>query len=473
MKIMGFLASSLFLLLIGCTTPLSRPDQIVAPPLIFTVPQIDHITLSNGIRLYFKEDHELPLVNVTVMAPGGAIADPVEKVGLSTLLAKSLRTAGAGSRSADQIDRQIEQLAADFSVSADTYALTIDLSLLAADLPVGLDLLQDVLLHPAFNPDRIELARKQMIEAIRRQNDYPQAIGNRVLQRAIYGDHPLGRTPTEATVLAITDSDLSSVYEETFSPDRLWFAVSGDFDRVKLIDALEARFSTWPQQAGIRRAIPPLNAVGGGNAIFVQKDLPQSVVVMGQIGVDKSATDLHAVRVMNFILGGGGFNSRMMQEIREERGLAYSVYSHFLVGRLLPGPFIAQCETKSSTTIEALELMLASMEKIRNQPVSSEELQVAKESLNNSFVFSFNSPHEVVTQALRLDFYNYPHRYLETYRQQVEALTVADIQKAARDHLQPERMSIVLVGNEQALGEPLPQLSRSWQRRSVAENVEN
>ncbi|MDZ4185091.1 MAG: insulinase family protein, partial [Desulfuromonadales bacterium] len=213
--------------------------------------------------------------------------------------------------------------------------------------------------------------------------------------------------------------------------------------------------------------LPPLVAGHAGVALIAQKELPQSVVMLGQVGVDKDAPDLHAVRVMNFILGGGGFNSRMMKEIREERGLAYSVYSYYQVGRLLPGPFIAQCETKSSTTIEALELMLAAMKTIRQEPVRPEELQIAKESLNNSFVFSFADPHEVVTQAMRLDFYDYPADYLESYRPKIEALSLVDIQQAANDHLETERMSIVLVGNEQEFDASLSQLGFRLQRLAI------
>lgn len=459
----------LFLFLGGCTSALPRPDRIATLPLHFSVPQVEHVTLTNGIRVYFKEDHELPLINMTVMVPGGEIDDPAEKVGLASLLAKSLRTAGAGSRSPDQIDTQLEQMAVDFSTSADSYAMTLDLSLLGTDLLPGLDLLQDVMRTPAFDSTRIELARKQMLESIRRQNDHPQAIANRALLQAIYGDHPLGRTPTEVTVQAITREDLLTVYAQTFSPERVWIAVSGDFNRTQLLAELEARFAGWPAQRGLPRTLPPLKAGRDGVVILGQKDLPQSVIMLGQIGVDKGAPDLPAVRVMNFILGGGSFNSRMMKEIREEKGLAYSVYSYFQVGRLLPGPFIAQCETKSSTTIEALELMLGAMETIRTQPVRPEELQVAKESLNNSFVFSFSSPHDVVTQAMRLDFYDYPRDYLESYRDKVDALSVADIQQAARDHLQPKQMSIVLIGNEAGFESPVNSLGLPLERLPVPE----
>lgn len=467
MKKISYLLCVLSILLVGCSAPPFRPDQISTPPLHFAVPQIEPIILTNGIRVYFKEDYELPLVQLTLLAPGGAIDDPAEKVGLASLLAKSMRTAGTERRTAEQFDNDLEQLAADLSIAADTYALTLDLSLLASDLAHGLDLLQEVLRAPAFEPERVELVRKQMLEGIRRQNDHPQTIASRELLKAVYGDHPLGRTPTEATVQAISREDLLAAYQATFSPEKLWIAVSGDFDRAQLRAELEARFASWPAQEVVPRLLPPLVAGHDGVALIAQKELPQSVVMLGQVGVDKDAPDLHAVRVMNFILGGGGFNSRMMKEIREERGLAYSVYSHFQVGRLLPGPFIAQCETKSSTTIEALELMLAAIKTIREEPVRPEELQIAKESLNNSFVFSFANPHEVVTQAMRLDFYDYPAGYLESYRPKIEALSLADIQQAARDHLQPERMSIVLVGNEQEFEAPLSQLGIPLQRLAV------
>lgn len=456
MKTLSLLFSGLLLLLGGCSPSLPHPARIFTPPLHFAIPEIEPVTLKNGIRVYLKEDHELPLINLTVMASGGSIDDPEEKTGLASLLAKSLRTAGTASRSAEQVDNDLERLAADLSVSADTYALTLDLSLLADDLLGGLDLLQEVMRTPAFEPDRVELARKQLIEGIRRQDDHPQSIASRTLLQAIYGNHPLGRTPTEATVQAITREDLMAVIQKSVSPEKLWIAVSGDFHRAELLAELESRFGAWPAREPLPRHLPPVQTDRDAVAIIGQKDLPQSVVMLGQVGIDKGAPDLHAVRVMNFILGGGGFNSRMMKEIREERGLAYSVYSYFQVGRHLPGPFIAQCETKSSTTIEALELMLAAIKRMRDEPVRNEELKTAQESVNNSFVFSFTDPHEVVTQAMRLDFYDYPADYLQSYRAKVEALTVADIQKAARDHLQPEKMSIVLIGNEQEFEAPLP-----------------
>jgi zinc protease len=153
---------------------------------------------------------------------------------------------------------------------------------------------------------------------------------------------------------------------------------------------------------------------------------------------------------MNYILGGGGFNSRLMREVRSNRGLAYSVYSYFQVGRRLPGPFIAGCETKSASTIEVVRLLRRLMAEMREEPVSADELALARESLVNSFVFGFTDSHEVVSQLLRLDFYDYPPGYLETYRDKVTAVTAEDVLAAARERLHPDRQTVILVGDVSA-----------------------
>lgn len=443
------------LLLTGCTSALpARPDRVVSPPLQFKVPQVEQLTLGNGIRLYLKEDHELPLVALTVMVGAGSIADPAAKTGLGELFGMTLRTGGAGNRTPEQVDAELERLAADFSVTTDTYATALSLSLLSTDLDAGFGILVDTLRRPRFDANRLGLAQQQLQERIRRQNDHPATIATRAMMAAIYGDHPLGRSPDVASVAAVGRDDLLALHAARFHPGNTWMAVSGDFDRTALLALLERTLGDWPLQAVAPQPLPPLVAPPPPAVLVAPREVPQTVVMLGQLGVDKSAPDLQAVRVMNYILGGGGFNSRLMRQIRSDRGLAYSVYSYFQVGRRLPGPFLAQCETKSASTAEVVRLMRAEMEGMRNAPVSAEELQLAKESLINSFVFAFTDSHEVVSQAMRLDFYDYPPDYLERFRDQVAAVTSADVQTAARQHLQPERMTVVLVGDEPKFDEP-------------------
>jgi zinc protease len=438
----------IFLALSACVRPQDRPDQLNFEPLVFDIPRAQKAELANGIRLYLKEDHELPLVQITAMMGAGSIGDPAEKTGLSSLLATALRTGGTGAHTPDALDSTLERLAADLCVAADTYATTFNLSLRAADLQTGLAILSDVLRRPSFEASRLELARKQAIETIRRQDDEPGSVAHRVLMQALYGEHPLGRTPTVESVSAVNRDDLVDFHRRYFHPNNLWLAVSGDFDRAELMRLLDEVFGDWQRSDFIPQEIPPVTAPSRPALLVAEKEIPQTTILIGDIGIDKSSPDLHVVRVMNFILGGGGFNSRLMREVRSNRGLTYSVYSYYQVGRRLPGPFIAGCETKSASTVGVIDLMKRVMEDIRETPVSPEEVRLARESLNNSFVFAFTDSHDVATQTLRLDFYGYPEGYLENYREQVGAVTAEDVLNAARKYLRPDQQTVVLVGDE-------------------------
>ncbi len=427
-----------------------RPDQLSFEPLEFHVPRVERLVLPNGIRLYLKEDHELPLVQITGMLGGGAIGDPAEKTGQAELFAAVLRTGGAGAMSPDELDARLEFLAADLSVSTDSYATSLDLSLRSADLEEGLEILAAVLRRPGFEPQRLELARRQAIEGIRRQDDDPGSVASRALMKALYGDHPLGRTPTVGTVSAVSRQDLVDFHDRYFHPDNLMLGITGDFDRPRLLALLDETFGDWDGEPVTLPLIPPLPEPAPPTLWLVVKEIPQTTVVFGEIGIDKDDPDLHAVRVMNYVLGGGGFNSRLMREVRSNRGLAYSVYSYYQIGRLLPGPFIAGSETKSESTLEVVGLMKQIMAGMRQDGVSSADLALARESLINSFIFAFDDSHDVITQQMRLDFYGYPADYLESYRDKVAAVTAEDVLRVAREHLHPDRQALVLVGDPAA-----------------------
>jgi zinc protease len=435
----------------------SHPEQLTFEPLIFQVPEVERLELPNGIRLYFRQDQELPLVQITAMVEAGSIGDPEEKTGQGALFAAGLRGGGAAGRSPAEFDEQLARLAADLSVGTDTYATTFNLSLRSEDLPEGLAMLEDLLRRPGFEPARLEISRRQMLEGIRRQDDNPGSVASRALMRAIYGDHPLGRTPTEESVAAITRADLLDFHQRYFHPNNLWLSVSGDIERQELLVLLERVFGNWPQQPLVHQEIPPITAAPKPVLLVGSREIPQTTILLGAIGIDKDAPDLHAVRVMNYILGGGGFNSRLMREVRSDRGLAYSVYSSYQVGRRLPGPFVAGSETRSAATATVVQLMKEQMRNLRSQPVTEQELRLAKESLINSFVFVFTDSHEIVAQTMRLDFYDYPPDYLQTYRDRVAAVTDADVLQAARTHLRPDDLTVVLVGQAEVFGAAMAQ----------------
>ncbi|MEJ2519220.1 MAG: pitrilysin family protein, partial [Desulfuromonadales bacterium] len=340
----------LFVLLLGsaCTPSLPQhPDQLTYPPLEFHLPQVDQQVLDNGLRLYSKTARELPLVQITALDGAGAITMPREKSGFASLFGATWRTGGAGARSAAELDAFLDQLAANLTTNLGPYTAQLDLSLRADDLAQGIALLADLLRRPGFDGTRLELARLQAQEQVRRQNDNPQAIARRLLMAALYPDHDLGYTPTFASLAAITREDLVAFHQRYFAPNTLWLAVSGDFDQDTLVALLEQSFGDWASRPVPEQPVPSVVRPDAGTIRVVQKALPQTTILIGDLGLTKDDPDQYAVRVFNYILGGGGFNSRMMREIRSDRGLAYSAYSYFQVGRRLPGPFVAGTETKS------------------------------------------------------------------------------------------------------------------------------
>ncbi len=448
-----------FLLLTACVQPASqpqvRPDQLSFPELKLAFPEVEKQQLTNGMKLFIKEDHELPLVEMTLLIGGGSIFDPLNKTGLSQLFATGLETGGAGELSALEFEAELEAMAAQLSVSSSAYNYSIDLSLHQQDLKRGIEILADLLRRPKFDHGRLELARKQLLESIRRKNDDPGSVASRLLAEAVYQQHPFGRYPKTAEVNSLQRTDLVALQQRYLQPDNILIAVSGAVDKQQLLTLLDRNFADWQPVARESEALPPLPAAPGGQILLADKDVPQTSIMLGHLGINKDNPDLFALRVANYILGGGGFNSRMMREIRSNRGLAYSVYSYFQAGRRLPELFIASSETKSGSTAEVVELMQQQIQQIRDEPVSAAELELAKQSLINSFVFAFNDTHSIVSRKLRLDYFDYPDDYLETYRQKVAAVTIADVQRVARKYLLPDQLQIVLVGDSEVFAEEL------------------
>ncbi|MFN2257599.1 MAG: M16 family metallopeptidase, partial [Desulfuromonadaceae bacterium] len=197
--------------------------------------------------------------------------------------------------------------------------------------------------------------------------------------------------------------------------------------------------------------VPALKELSGGvefgPLIVAQRPLSQTTIRLVERGIKRDNPDVYAVEIMNYILGGGGFNSRLMREIRSNRGLAYSVFSHFSVGRRLQGAFFAGCETKAESVAEAVGLFASIMQEMREEGVTEEELQLAKQSQINSFVFRFENPHSLVTKIMEYDFYGYPEDYLTHYRKHISNVTAHDVQRVAQKYLHPEQQAVILVGD--------------------------
>lgn len=447
------------MLLTACAPGLpENPAQLSYPALEFKLPEIEKIQLANGIQLYLKKDNELPLVQITALVGSGSIGMPRRSTGFGRIFSETWRTGGTAEYEPSQLEEHLDQLAANLGASMGPYSCQLDLSVQTKDIDEGMGILAELLRHPTFSASSLELVRLKALEEVRRQNDLPGSIAQRLLMASLYPDHPLGDSPTLESLNAIDRKQLVDFHNRAFAPNNLRLAISGDFDRQQLLAQLDKLFSDWPRQEIQTQQIPALSPPAPALVQVVDKDLSQTTLLIGDIGLSKDNEDQYAVRVMNFILGGGGFNSRMMQEIRSDRGLAYSVYSYFQIGRKLPGPFVAGTETRNQSVGQTLELMREIMNDLRSKTVSAEELQVAKESLVNSFVFGFDDSHAIVSQQMRLDLFDYPPDYLSGFRARIAAVSAEDVLRVARKYLHPDRQQIVLVGNSEVFSADLARL---------------
>jgi predicted Zn-dependent peptidase len=434
-----------------------RPDPrtMTFPELRFSIPGAERVVLECGMPVYLLRDTELPIVNITAMIRTGSVYEPPSKAGLASLTGTVMRSGGAGGMKPEQMDDELEFMASSIESGIGADMGTVVLTSLARNLDRTLRIFRDVLLHPDFDEGRVELARRHAIEAIRRRNDDPREIAGREIGKAIYAGHPLGSEPTVESITSVTRQDMLSFHRRFFRPDATILAVSGDFERTRLLRELNALFGTRPASAlaplpDIPQPTPDLR----GEVIYGHKEVSQTVIRMGHLGISKDNPDIYAVRLLDYILG-GSFTSRLTMEIRTNQGLAYNVASHFDVGRRFPGTFIAETETKSGSTGRVIGLMKGIIAGMAKAPVTDEELKAAKEYIINSFMFGFTSPAAVVSQRARLEFYGYPADYLENYRANITRVTAANILDAARKYLKPDDFKLVVVGDGSKFDKPL------------------
>ena len=449
--LLSFHVVFLLLLVTAQAAPAQRPDQLTFPSLEMVFPLISEHQSANGMRIYLKKNDELPLVDLTLMVRGGSIYDPLEKTGLSQWFAQSLETGGTALLTPAQLEEELDRMAAQLSVSSSSYSFQIDLSVHQDDLNRAMELLADLLRRPRFDLERVELARQRLIENVHRQNDRPADIASRYLTGAINPGHPFGVEPTLDTLKGLTAADLVAVHQRYFQPQQIWWGISGAIEENHILTLLAEHFGDWEGSTTGDYTVPVLLESTAPRITVIDRQLSQTTLLMGHRGISKDSPDVHAVRLTNYLLGGGGFNSRLMREIRSNRGLAYSIYSMLQPGRYLPELFIVSGETRNDSAALVVRLVREMIEELIASGVSDAELESAKNSLLNSFIFAFENTHAVVTQKMRLQFYAYPDDYLETYQRQVEALTAEEIVRVARVYLQPDQLHIVLVGDSAIL----------------------
>lgn len=429
----------------------AHPRDLKFGQLTYTPPkraQYRHV-LSNGAIAYLVEDHDLPLVNVSTIVRTGAYLEPAGKEGLASLTGSQIRAGGTTSKTAEQFDEAADFLAASISSNIAATQGGANLNCLAKDLDAGLALYGDMLRNPGFQPERLALAKSQIMQAMERRNDSTDAIEDREFNRLMQGtNHFTTRPSTKASIDSITRDDMIAFHRRYYQPAGLIFAVSGDFDTKQMLAKLEQMTSGWASNKAAVPAPPKPEFTPTAGVYVVNKpDVNQGRVSIGHTGSTRDNPDSYALSVMNDILGGGGFTSRIMSRVRSDEGLAYSAGSDYGLGVYYPGTFRAGFQSKSATTAQAIAIVMEEINRIRTTPVSDEELQTAVNSLVETFPRFFASAAQVAGTFAQDEYTNRPADYWDKYRERVRTVTAADVRRVADKYLQPDKLVVLVVGN--------------------------
>lgn len=409
------------------------------------------IVLKNGMVLLLSEKHEIPMVTVSMAIKAGSVVEPPEKPGLASLTA-ALLTQGTARRPANQISREIDFIGGSLSVSGgDDYA-SAGLRVLKKDLRTGFDLLADVLMHPAFDQQEIDRKVKETLASIRSQKDEPEVIAGEAFIKAVFGGHPYGRTNDDvaAYLPKLTRQDLVDFHARRYGPNDVIIAVVGDVTEKEIRYLLSEKFKGWkPAERSAReREKPPV--IGSIVVKKIDKKITQANIAMGHVGISRENPDFYAVMIMNYILGGGGFSSRLMDNIRDNRGLAYDVHSSFSPQKE-PGPFRVWVQTKSESANQAIEEIFAELKRIRTEPVTDKELADAKAYLTGSFPLRMDTSAKIAGMMTSIEIYNLGLDYPKKYPAFINGVTKEDILRVAKKYLDPEKIVIVVLGDQEKI----------------------
>ena len=425
------------------------------------IPEVQRVTLANGMRLFLLEDHELPLIRVSARIRVGSIYEPADKIGLAAITGTVMRTGGTTSKTGDEIDEELEAIAASVETGIGLNSGSASMSVLTEDVDTGLSILADVLMNPAFREDKIQLAKILHRSAIARRNDDVGSIAYREYQKLIYGPDSVYARHTEyATIGNISRDDLVAFHTRYYHPNNVMLAVWGDFDARKMIKKIDKAFKGWKKVDVQLPTVPEVRYEYRPTANVIRKDdVNQSNIYLGHIGGLRNDPDYFALIVMNRVLG-SSFTGRLFKNVRSREGLAYSVRGNYSANYDFPGVFYVGCQTKSQSTVYAIRAMTEEVKKMTESEVTDEELALAKESYLNSFVFNFDTKREIVGRLMTYEYFGYPADFLQKTRENIEKVTKADVLRVAREHLRPDNIQILAVGRPQDFDEPLSVLGK-------------
>ena len=434
-------------------------QQVPVPPLpAFKPQQPKRIELSNGMVIFLQEDHELPLIDGTARIRGGSVNEPANKAGLMDIYGEVWRTGGTKSQTGDQLDDFLEVRAAKVETGSSTDSTSINFTCLKADLDDVFKAFVDVLQNPEFRAEKIDLAQKEEGDGISRRNDQVGDIAQRETIKLAYGvDNPYARVPEYATVAAITRQDLIDWHHKYVQPNNVILGISGDFDSAAMEARLRKAFDSWPKGPALPKNDIRYATAKPGYYVVTKDDVNQSTIHMVALGTTRDNPDYYAISVFNEAFG-GGFSSRLFNDIRTKRGLAYSVGGGIGTNFGHPGVLQVAMGTKSASTIEAIQAAGEDIENLTKQPITDDEIQRAKDAILNAFIFRLDSPDKILAERMTYEYYGYPPDWLDKYQAEIKKVTAADANRVATKYLHKDQLAVLVVGNTKEFDKPLSSL---------------
>ncbi|HBC45597.1 MAG TPA: insulinase family protein [candidate division Zixibacteria bacterium] len=434
---------------------ISPASKVIAnmkfPELSWKVPEVGkdvtRTVLPNGIIVYLKEDHTLPIINAHAMVKAGEIYDSKADMEIGDLTGTLMRAGGTKSFTPDSLNTLLEFISGSVESGIGTESGSVSMSVMSKDLDIGLKIFNEVIRFPTFDTAKISLEKSQIKEGIRRRNDRPGGIIWREFSRVIYGDHPYGRILEWDNVKNISRDDLIRYHEKYFHSNNTMISFSGDFNTKELVKKLDKLFGDWKKSDVALPPIPPVDYVMKPGVYVIEKQLTQTNISVGQLGIKRDNPDRYAIALMNFTLGGGSFTSRLTSKVRSDEGLAYSVGSSFNISGRDYGTFAAYAQTKTASTHRVLEIFMQEFKRIREELASQQEFETARDAYINNYVFQFDSPDEVVDRLMSLEFDGYPLDYYQKYLENIRSVTREDMKRVAEKYLKPDQMTIMVLGD--------------------------
>jgi len=404
--------------------------------------------MPNGLTVIVLNQPSLPILTVNVLIKDGSVNDPDALAGLSSMVAQMLDE-GTKTRSATQIAQEIEFIGGELGFNGGEDFTTGTLRVLKKDADLGFTLLADVLRNPSFPEKEVERVRSQVLGELQGEKDQPGIIADKAFAAIVFEGHPYRRPAngTEKSVSRITRKDLTGFHHAYYHPNRTIMAIVGDIREGEALDLVTKHLGSWPRKDKPAQTFSPPASLTRPTLKIIDKDLTQANVVLGHLGIERKNPDFYAVSVMNYILGGGGFSSRLVNRIRDELGLAYDVDSGF-EAHVMPGPFTVRLQTRNVAANQAIASVLQEIKRIRTEPVSNQELADAKAYLVGSFPLRLDTTVKLAALLTLIEVHDLGLSYFQDYPKAIMAVTKEDVLRVAQKYLHPDAYALVVVAKQ-------------------------